>query len=106
MNSTDNKCNYHIFKCRFPGCNEIIPVVSFSYSANPSMDISYLQNEGGGLSYDLIEVDVHCPYCSQTNHLQMKDMVKPINRKEYEELSHAVESKMSLIQGINKVLES
>ncbi|MGD0819663.1 MAG: hypothetical protein ABSA71_02855 [Desulfomonilia bacterium] len=106
MNDTEKNRNYHIFKCHFPGCHEIIPIETFSSSTIPSMGISYLQNEGVELSHDLFAVDVPCPYCSQTNHLQMKDMVKPINRKEYEELSRAVESKMSLIQGINKVLQS
>jgi len=105
MYSAEHNRNYHIFKCRFPGCNEIIPVESFISAAIPSMGLSYLQKEGAGLSHDLIAVDVTCPYCSQTNHLQMKDMVKPISKKEYEDLSHAVASKMSLILGINKVLQ-
>jgi hypothetical protein len=106
MYGTENKRNYHIFKCRFPGCHEIIPVESFSSSNYLSMGITCLQNEGVGLSNNHIAVDVPCPYCSQTNHFQMKDMVKPINRKEYEEFSHAVELKISLIQGINKILQS
>jgi hypothetical protein len=70
------------------------------------MGFSYLQNEGVELSLDLFAVDVPCPNCSQTNHLHIKDMVKPISRKEYDELSHAVESKMSLILGIHKDLQS
>ena len=98
--------NYHIFTCRFPRCQEIIPVESYISSTIQSMGSSYLHNEGVGLSHDLIAVDVTCPYCSQTNHVHMKDMVKPISKKEYEELSHTVKSKMSLIQGINQVLQS
>ncbi len=65
-----------------------------------------MQKEEVELSQDLIAIDVPCPYCSRTNHFQMKDMVKPINRKEYDELSHTVKSKKSLMQVINKVLQS
>ncbi len=36
----------------------------------------------------------------------MKDIIKPINRKEYDELSHSVKSKKSLMHVINKVLQS
>jgi hypothetical protein len=105
MNSTENNCNYHVFKCRFPGCNEIIPVESFSSSTFPSMGISYLQKEGVGLSHDLIAVDATCPYCSKTNHFQIKDRIRPISRQEYEVLSHVVKSKLSLVRVTYKILQ-
>ena len=106
MNSTENNRNYHVFKCRFPGCHEIIPVESSISSTIPSMGISYLQKEGVGLSHDLIAVDATCPYCSHTNHFQIKDRVKSISPQEYEKLSHTVKSKMSLIRVTYKVLQS
>ena len=106
MNSTENNRNYHVFKCRFPGCNEIIPVESSIPSPIPSMGISYLRKEGVGLSHDLIAVDATCPYCSKTNHFQIKDRIRSISRQEYEKLSHAVESKMSLIRVTYKILQS
>ena len=105
MNNTDNNCNYHVFQCRFPGCNEIIPIESFSFSPIPSLGISYLQKEGVGLSHDLIAVDATCPYCSRTNHFQIKDRVRSLSRQEYEELSHSVKSKLSLIRVTHKILQ-
>jgi hypothetical protein len=106
MYGAETKRNYHIFKCRFLGCNEIIPVESFISSTIQSIGLSYMKKEGVGLSHDLIAVDVTCPYCSKTHYLRMKDMVKPISRKEYEQLSHVVESKVLLMHGVNKVLQS
>ena len=106
MNSTENNRTYHVFQCRFPGCNEIIPVESFSSSAIPSMGMSYLQKEGSGLSHDLITVDATCPYCSKTNHFQIKDRIRSISRHEYEVLSHVVKSKLSLMQVTYKILQS
>ncbi len=105
MNSTKNNCNYHVFKCRFPGCNEIIPVESFNSSTIPSMGISYLKKEGVGLSEDLIAVDATCPYCSRTNHFQIKDRIRPISIQEYKDLSHVVKSKLSLIRVTYKILQ-
>jgi hypothetical protein len=105
MNSTENNRNYHVFKCRFPGCNEIIPVESFNSSTIPSIGISYLQKEGVGLSHDLIAVDATCPYCSRTNHFQIKDKIRSISRQEYEVLSHVVKSKLSLVRVTYKILQ-
>lgn len=106
MNNTENNRNYHVFKCRFPGCNEIIPVESFSADTIPSIGMSYLQKEGVGLSYDLIAVDATCPYCSKTNHFQIKDRIRDISKHEYEVLSHVVKSKLSLMHVTYKVLQS
>jgi hypothetical protein len=105
MNSTENNCNYHVFKCRFPGCNEIIPVESTISSPITSMGMSYLQKEGVGFSHDLIAIDATCPYCSRTNHFQIKDRIRPISSQEYKELSHAVKSKLSLIRVTYKILQ-
>ena len=106
MNNTENNHNYHVFKCRFPGCNEIIPVESFSSDTIPSMGMSYLQKEGVGLSHDLIAVDATCPYCSKTNHFQIKDRIRDISKQEYEVLNNVVKSKLSLMHVTYKVLQS
>ncbi len=105
MNSIENNRNYHVFKCRYPGCNEIIPVESFNSSTIPSNGMSYLQKEGAGLSYDITAVDVTCPYCFRTNQFQIKDRIRPISRHEYEVLNSAVKSKMSLMR-VTKILLS
>ena len=106
MNSPEVNRNYHVFKCRFPGCNEIIPVESAISSPLTSMGMSYLQKEGVGMSYDLIAVDATCPYCSKTNHFQIKDRIRAISKHEYEVLSQVVKSKLSLIRATYKVLQS
>jgi hypothetical protein len=105
MNSTENNCNYHVFKCRFPGCQEIIPVESTISSSITSMGMSYLQKEGVGMSHDLIAVDATCPYCSRTNHFQIKDRVRPISRQEYDVLNTVVKSKLSLIRVTYRILQ-
>jgi hypothetical protein len=106
MNSTENNLKYHVFKCRFPGCNEIIPVESSFSSPLTSMGMSYLKKEGVGLSHDLIAVDATCPYCSRTNHFQIKDRIRDISKHEYDVLSNVVKSKLSLIRVTYKVLQS
>jgi hypothetical protein len=67
--------------------------------------MSYLQKEGVGTSHDLIEVDAVCPYCSKTNHFKIKDRIRPVSKQEYDVLSHAVKSKLSLIRVTYKVLQ-
>ena len=106
MNNTENNRNYNVFKCRFPGCNEIIPVETFNSSTTQSMGMSYLRKEGVGFSQDLIAVDATCPYCSNTNHFQLKDRIRSISRHEYEVLNHVVISKMSLVRVNYKILQS
>jgi hypothetical protein len=105
MNITENNLKYHVFKCRFPGCNEIFPVESFIFSPITSMGMSYLHNEGVGLSHDLIAVDATCPYCSHTNHFQIKDRIRSISKQEYDVLSNVVLSKLSLIRVTYKILQ-
>lgn len=98
--------DYHIFPCRSPGCHEIIPVESFISSTISSISMAYLQHEGVGLSQDLVAVDVTCPYCRHTNHFHMKDRIRSISRKEYQELSNTVLSKVSLVRVVYRILQS
>ena len=104
MDSIKSGSNYNVFKCGFPGCNEIIPVESFISSSIPSMGMMYLKKQGVGLSHDLVAVDVICPYCSKTNHFQLKDRIRSISRQEYEVLSQVVKSKLSVIRVTYKQL--
>jgi hypothetical protein len=105
MYRSEININYGMFKCCFPGCQKIFPVESFVSSTIPSVSWSYLQNEGVGLSYDLVSIDVTCPYCFHTNYFQIKDKVKSISRQEYEELNHSVKSKISQIRVSYKILK-
>jgi hypothetical protein len=68
--------------------------------------MAYLQHEEVGLSQDLVAVDVTCPYCHHTNHFQMKDRIRSISRKEYQEFSNAVLSKMSLVRVVYRIMQS
>ena len=106
MKCTEADHNYHIFKCRFPGCNEIIPVESITTSPVTSMGRSYLQSQGVATSHDLMEIDATCPYCSMTNRFQVKDRIRDISKQEYDEQNHAVKSKFALIRVTYKVLQS
>jgi hypothetical protein len=106
MNNTEISHNYHIFRCCSYGCHEIIPVESFFSLSIPPLRMSYLQDEKAQLNYDLHAIDVTCPYCSRTNHFQIKDRIRPISRQEYKDLSHAVESRCFLMRDTNKILLS
>ena len=73
MNASQTETRYYIFKCRDHECNETIPVISFISQYAFLAGSIYLKRQAVERDYDLITVDVICPFCCAANHFQIKE---------------------------------
>jgi hypothetical protein len=102
------KTRYYIFKCRYPACQEIIPVEFIVTRQNPSDEVFRLkkENRGGGLSDDMADIEARCPFCNCINHFQIKDSIKEISHHDYESGMKLTHAKIALMNVIHRALLS
>jgi hypothetical protein len=103
MNATQTETRYYIFKCRNHECNETIPVISFISQYAFSAGSIYLKRQDAERDYDLITVDVICPFCCAANNVQIKENKKELSRKDYNEASKSMKVKLALRHTYDKV---
>jgi len=104
MNATQTETRYYIFKCRDHECNETIPVISFISQYAFSAGSIYPKRQAIERNYDLITVDVICPFCCAANHFQIMENKKELSRQDYDEASKVMEVKLALRHELNKIL--
>ncbi len=102
------KTRYYIFKCRYPACQEIIPVEFISTRQNSSPWVFRLEkeNRGGGLSGNMATIEARCPFCNRINHFQIKDSIKEISHHDYESGMKLTHAKITLMNVIHRALLS
>jgi len=104
MHSGGTETRYFTFRCRYPECNEIIPSASFISRFTFSAGNLYLKRQDIEKGYDLITIDVTCPFCSSLNHFQILEHVKELTREDYEKESSALKTRLALRHEINELM--
>jgi hypothetical protein len=104
MNAVQTETRYYIFKCREHECNETIPVISFISQYAFSAGSIYPKRQAIERNYDLITVDVICPFCCAANHFQIMENKKELSRQDYDEASKVMKVKLALRHEYHKVL--
>ena len=103
MYNGDTEIRYFTFRCRYPECNEIIPSASFISRFTFSAGSLFLKGQDVEKGYNLITIDVACPFCCALNHFQISEHVRELSREDYEEEHRAVKTKLALRHEINEV---
>jgi len=94
MNNSETITRYFVFTCRYPDCNEHVPVELFFMQRDFSLGMFHPGKLDEGWRYEVSLCDFVCTFCRRLNHVLIQDCVKEMSRQEYESELSSLEERV------------